>query len=145
MEVSMELSWKRDESPRWDEDRARIVGGAPAGVFDARYAAAKIGDQVPGEWWRALDGDVTVGFGWLDVVWGDAEILLATDPDRAGQGVGAFVLSHLEGEAKRRGLNRLYNLVRPTHPEATQVTAWLQKRGFVASEDGSLVRRLEPR
>lgn len=141
----MELSWKRDESPRWDEDRARIVGGAPAGVFDARYAASKIGDQVPGEWWRALDGDVTVGFGWLDVVWGDAEILLATDPDRAARGIGAFVLEHLETEARRRGLNRLYNLVRPTHPEAGRVTAWLEKRGFVASEDGSLVRRLEPR
>ena len=73
-------------------------------------------------------------------MWGDAEILLATDPEHRGQGVGTFVLEHLEHEAKERGLNYVYNTVRPTHPDREAVTAWLEKRGFEPSEDGSLLR-----
>ena len=51
------------------------------------------------------------------------------------------LLPELEREATARGLNYLYNLVRSTHPRASEVTAWLAKRGFHASEDGRLLRR----
>ena len=72
------LSWSKEESPRWDADKKRIVGSMPKGVFDVRYAELAEGDVVPGEWWRVEDDGAVVGFGWLDIVWGDAEILLAT-------------------------------------------------------------------
>lgn len=139
----MSLSWIREPAlPRWDEDKARVVGGAPAGVFDARYAKLGAGDTVPGEWWRVEREGEVVGYGWLEIVWGDAEILLATAEDARRSGVGAFILEQLEEEARRRGVNYLYNVVRTTHPEAAQVSAWLQKNGFKASEDGALRRRV---
>ncbi|MGE0709321.1 MAG: GNAT family N-acetyltransferase [Planctomycetota bacterium] len=139
----MSLSWIAEPKlPTWDEAKRRIVGEAPAGIFDARYKALGVGETVPGEWWRVeRDGEV-VGFGWLELVWGDAEILLATAPGARGAGVGGFALERLEEEAGRRGLNYLYNVVRPTHPDGEQVTAWLVKRGFTASEDGALRRRV---
>ncbi len=135
-----ELSWVRERLPVWDADKARIVGGAPAGVFDTRYGELAEGAPVPGEWWRAEREGAAVGYGWLEVVWGDAEILLAAAPEARGQGVGSFVLQRLEEEAKARGLNYLYNVVRPTHPEGERVAAWLSERGFKASEDGRLLR-----
>lgn len=141
----MSLEWIADKPPRWDEDKARIVGGAPAGVFDVRFGKCEEGDMLPGEWWRVeRDGEI-LGYGWLDVVWGDAEILLATDPKSRGQGVGTFVLDNLEREARRKGLNYLYNIVRPTHPSREGVSAWLSKRGFEPSEDGSLIRLVAKR
>lgn len=136
----MGFSWVRENPARWDRDKARIVGGTEVGIFDGRYRKCTEGDLVPGEWWRvSLDGR-TVGYGWLDVSWGDAEILLATDVEHRDRGVGTFVLDRLEHEARNRGLNYLYNVVQSTHPHKERVTAWLTKRGFVASEDGKLLR-----
>jgi N-acetylglutamate synthase-like GNAT family acetyltransferase len=141
----MSLEWIADKPPRWDDDKARIVGGAPAGVFDVRFGKCKHGDMLPGEWWRVERDGGVVAYGWLDVVWGDAEILLATDPKSRGDGVGTFVLDNLEREARSKGLNYLYNIVRPTHPSREAVSAWLSKRGFEPSEDGSLMRAVAKR
>jgi ribosomal protein S18 acetylase RimI-like enzyme len=139
-ESIMSLRWIRESPGRWDADKARIVGMAPKGVFDTRFAACKDGDLLPAEWWRVEHDGKVVGYGWLDVVWGDAEILLATGADAGGRGVGTFILEQLESEARERGLRYLYNIVRPTHPRAAEVTRWLQKRGFRATEDGRLLR-----
>ena len=136
----MAPSWIRESPVRWDEDKARIVGDAPPGIFDTRYRDAKPGQIVPGEWWRVEDDRRALGYGWLDTVWGDAEILLAVDPAAQRRGVGSFILDHLDAEAQRRGLNHLYNLVRPTHPHAAEVIRWLEKHGFRAQEDGRLLR-----
>ena len=136
----MALEWVLESKATWDADKARIIGGAPQGAFDRRYKSLKQGDSLPGDWFRAVDGGKTVGFGWLEIEFGDAEVLLATDPKYEGKGVGTFVINKLESEAKKRGLNYVYNVVRPTHPQKDKVTAWLKKRGFTASEDGSLLR-----
>ena len=136
----MSLSWIHETSATWDDDKARIVGGAPAGIFDTRYGELEQGALVPAEWWRVEDDGRTVGFGWLDVTWGDAEILLATDVEARGKGVGTFILEHLEDEARQRGLRYLYNVVRPTHPDGETVAAWLRERGFEDERDGRLVR-----
>jgi ribosomal protein S18 acetylase RimI-like enzyme len=139
----MGLTWVRENGPVWDADKARIVGGAPAGVFDTRYGQLGQGEPVPGEWWRVEDGDRVVGYGWLELVWGDAEILLASDPEARSKGVGSFVLEQLDAVAQERGLNYMTNVVRSTHPDAEQVSGWLTKRGFKPSEDGRLVRRVK--
>ena len=136
----MTVRWIRETPAHWDENKARIVGGTSAGIFDSRYRSCKEGETVPGEWWRVEDDGKTVGYGWLDVVWGDAEILLAADPSAHKRGIGTFILSRLDEEARARGLNYLYNMVRPTHPRAAEVTAWLERRGFQGSEDGRLLR-----
>jgi len=137
----MSLRWIHEAAPRWDADKARIVGGAPAGIFDQRYAAMRAGDVAPGEWWRVEDDGKTAGYGWLDLVWGDAEILLATDPVARRRGVGSFILERLGEESRARGVNHMYNRVRETHPDAQALTRWLFQRGFAASsEDGRLLR-----
>ncbi|MFG0320104.1 MAG: GNAT family N-acetyltransferase [Planctomycetota bacterium JB042] len=136
----MALQWIREDPPRWDDAKARLIGDAPAGVFDRRYGACAEGERLPGEWWRVEKDGETVGFGWLDIVWGDAEILLVSDPAARGEGVGTFILEHLEDEARSRGVNYVYNAVRPTHPERREVTAWLRERGFEGADDGSLLR-----
>ena len=136
-----DLTWTREPSPHWDADKQRIVGDAPAGIFDPAYAEFAAGAAAPGEWWRAERGGAVVGFGWMDVVWGDAEILVATAPDARGCGVGSFVMEHLVAEAASKGLNYVYNRVREGHPEAAALTAWLQGRGFEGRDDGRLVRR----
>lgn len=137
----MSLSWIRENGPVWDAEKIRIVGEAPTGIFDTRYRELAEGAPVPGEWWRVEQDGAVVGYGWLEVVWGDAEVLLATASAAQGGGVGSFILKNLEQETASRGLNYMTNIVRPTHPQAEQITAWLTKRGFKASEDGRLVKK----
>ena len=138
----MTLSWIRERNAVWNADKARIVGRAPTGIFDTRYGSLAEGQLVPGEWWHVEDGGRTVAYGWLDVNWGDAEILLATEAEAQGRGVGTFVLKHLELEARARGLRYMYNVVRPTHPEGEKVTAWLVNHGFSEASDGRLLRAI---
>lgn len=136
----MAMTWIHESPARWDAEKARIVGGGPAGMFDYRYRSLRQGDLVGGEWWRAEEGGRVVGYGWLDVSFGDAEILLATDPECRGRGVGAFVLEHLDAEARARKLNYLTNVIKPSHPQGAVIARWLQRHGFRASDDGRLVR-----
>jgi len=136
----MSLRWIHESPARWDESKARIVGLAPPGIFDTRYRDAKPGQLVPGDWWRVEQEGRVVGYGWLDLVWGDAEVLLATDPEAQRHGVGTFILDRLEDEARSRGVSYLYNIVRTTHPHGPDVTRWLEKLGFRAAEDGRLLR-----
>lgn len=143
--MTSKLTWIPENSARWDQNKKRIVGDAPVGVFDRRYRKLSNGEVLAGDWWRVEENGEVVGYGWLDVVWGGAEVLLATAPGNENRGVGQFILRELEREAGARGLNYLYNVVRPTHPDGKQVTDWLVKRGFRPSEDGSLLRAVAPR
>lgn len=139
----MPLTWTHESPAYWDADKLRIVGGAKDGIFDSKvYGQYKEGDLIAGEWWRVEKDGSTVGYGWMDTTWGDAEILLAVDSARQKSGVGTFIMDHLEKEAVARGLNHLYNVVRPTHPDAAELTAWLKGRRFEPSEDGKLLRRV---
>ena len=74
------MNWVHDNPPYWDESKASIIGGAPAGIFD--LGSYRRGEVIPGEWWRVEDGGETLGYGWMDHTWGDAEILLAVDDRR---------------------------------------------------------------
>jgi GNAT superfamily N-acetyltransferase len=136
----MALAWVREDTPVWDETKRAIVGGAPAGALDVPPLAP--GDLVPGSWFRVEDDGTTVGYGWMDFTWGDAEVTLAVDPGRQGQGVGAFILENLEKEAAARGVNYLYNAVRGTHPRKAAVARWLERLGFRPSGDGLLKKRV---
>ncbi len=88
-----------------------------------------------------------MGYGWLDATWGgDAEILLAVDASAREQGVGSFVIGHLEDEAASRGLNYVYNTVRDSHPDRDDLHDWLAVRGYRGStspgEDTALRKRV---
>ena len=77
----------------------------------------------------------------MDATWGDAQILLAVAPKQQGRGVGEFILEHLELEAAGHGLNYLYNVVAPSHPERESVSNWLRSRGFEPAHDDESLRR----
>ena len=135
----MALSWSHESPAIWNEDKQRIIGGAPPGVFS--LGPFRTGDVVPGDWWHVEEAGRVVGYGWMDHSWGDAEVLLAVDPARQAGGVGTFILDRLEDEAAGRGINYLYNVVPDAHPDKPGLTRWLQRRGFTASHEGGLLRR----
>ena len=140
METAVGLRWVREDRPLWDEAKQRVIGGAPKGALDIGFPP---GSALPGDWWRAVDeADRTVGYGWLDATWGgDAEVLLAVDPDAWNRGVGGFVLDHLELEAGSRGLNYVYNTVRETHPDRERVHDWLAARGYMGGTADTALRK----
>jgi N-acetylglutamate synthase-like GNAT family acetyltransferase len=134
------LAWARDADPRWDADRERVFGTVAPGVFPD--VAREPGGELPGDWWRVeVDGRV-VGYGWLDDVWGDAEILLAIEEPVRGTGAGSFALARMEEEARARGLNYVLNVVRDTHPDHAAVTDWFLAHGFTGTEDGALRKQV---
>lgn len=139
--------WVAESEPaRWDEGKARIVGGEAEGVFDPRYGRLTVGDVAAGNWWSVKDASGKVlGYGWMDVVWGDAEILLAVSRDARGRGVGSFIMQSLEKEAFQRGLRYVTNVVRATHPERERIVGWLEARGFSCGEDGRHFRSVATR
>lgn len=136
----MSLLWIRELPAHWDEGKARIIGQAPPGLFDNSYRCLKAGAPLACEWWRVEEGARVVGYGWLEAVFGDAEVLLATAPEARGRGVGAFILARLEEEARARELEHLYNVVRRAYPRASEVRRWLEKHGFALDEIGRHVR-----
>lgn len=135
-------TWVREDTPTWDTTKQAILGGAPKGALE--IPRLSLGDLAPGEWFRVDEDGKTVGYGWMDCTWGDAEITLAVDPRHQGEGIGAFIVDHLEREAAARGVNYLYNAVPKTHPDRERVAQWLLSRGFAPSGDGLLKRRVRP-
>ncbi|MDH3785814.1 MAG: GNAT family N-acetyltransferase, partial [Acidobacteriota bacterium] len=129
----MKLQWIHEEPAQWDADKQRLIGDAAEGIF--AMAPQSPGELVAGEWWRVEADGKTVGFGWLDTVWGDAEVLLAVDPESRRGGVGSFIMEQLALEAHGRQLNYLYNVVRPTHPDRESLRNWLIQRGFKPSSE----------
>jgi len=131
--------WIRENPAQWDAHKASVIGGAEPGALDT--VERSVGDLLPGEWWRVEDDGRIVGYGWMDCTWGDAEMLLAVAREDRSRGVGAYILDGLAREAAARGLNYLYNQVRPKHPDRDRVTAWLCRHGFTASGGDHLLRR----
>lgn len=135
----MALTWHRESRAVWDDNKQRVVGGAPSGVFAVTDSAP--GTLLPGDWWRVEGDGRVVGYGWMDYSWGDAEILLAVDPTYQGGGVGTFILDRLDEEAAARGLNYLYNVIPAKHPDKEGLKRWLLRRGFAGSLEGELFKR----
>src|SRR3954454_12029208 len=98
-----ELRWVHDEDPRWDDDRRRVFASVPEGVFGT--VARQPGEPLSSDWWRVERDGRVVGYGWLDDVWGDAEILLAVDEGERRAGVGSVVMAPPERGAAARGWN----------------------------------------
>ena len=135
----MALSWIHEDTPVWDAHKDALVGGAPKGAF---ADPPSLGALAPGEWFRVEEAGQVVGYGWMDVTWGDAEVLLVVAPQAQGRGVGRFILDRLEEEAAARGVNYMVNEVRASHPDKAGVAAWLERHGFKGTGDGLLRRRV---
>jgi GNAT superfamily N-acetyltransferase len=134
------LDWTREDTPSWDADKQRLFG--PAELAATALTPPAPGAPVADEWWHVSDpsGQV-VGYGWLDTEWGDAEITFLVDSARRGEGIGAFIVNHLESEAAARGVNYIYNVVPRTSPDPEWITGWLAAQGFAPGE-GGLRRRV---
>jgi N-acetylglutamate synthase-like GNAT family acetyltransferase len=138
--TEVQLRWVKDDDPRWDADRERVFATLGSDVFPG--LTRHMGDQLPSDWWRVETDDGVVGYGWLDDVWGDAEILLAVEESARGAGAGAFALARIEDEAAARGLNYVVNVVRDTHPDRGAVTGWFLAHGFSGTDDGRLRKQV---
>lgn len=136
----MSREWIHQSPAHWDAEKARIIGGAEPGIFDPALSDRPPGALLPGDWWSVEEGGRVVGYGWMDVTWGDAEILLVVEPEARGRGIGSWILDRLEAEAFARGLRYLHNQIRAGHPHHAAVQRWLEDRRFHASEDGRLLR-----
>jgi GNAT superfamily N-acetyltransferase len=137
----MTLTWTKEDRPRWDADKRRLFGEAELASVGRQAAVddAFIAD----EWWRVTDETGTlVGYGWLDLEWGDARISFLVAPAHRGHDRGDFILEQLEAEARNRGLNYIYNLVPATHPDRPWMTHWLALHGFHKSARGDLRRQV---
>src|SRR4051812_50182304 len=95
------LQWVHEDDPRWDADRERVFATVPDGVFGS--AAREPGERLSSDWWRAERDGRVLGYGWLDDVWGDAEILLAVGEGERGTGGGGFGRGQPGRGAGRRG------------------------------------------
>lgn len=140
----MDFRWIREQDPRWDEHKRAAFG---AEGFGARaFGPPKPGDALGDQWWQVLDGDGAeervVGFGRLDSMWGDAEILVGVLPEHRRRGLGGWILRQLEREASAEGLNYLYNRVDPAQPDAEGVSAWLAASGFAEGIEGEWRKRI---
>ena len=134
------LQWIREDDPRWDADKQRLFG--PAEFAATALTPPQPGAPVADEWWHVADAaGAVVGYGWLDSEWGDAEITFVVARDRRGEGIGEFIVDHLEAEAAARGLNYVYNVVPATSPDPKWIAAWLIGHGFAAG-NGDLRRRV---
>jgi len=132
-------SWHAEHRPtRLDEAKKAFFEAIPDGTVDLRPA----GDLLPGDWWRLEEEGKVVGYGWMDVTWGDAQILLAVAPGAQRKGYGAQILDHLEAEAKKQGLRYLFNTIPAGHPDVEGARGFLEANGFEGSGlDGMLLRR----
>lgn len=136
----MSLEWVREQNPKWDADKQRLFGELAAGLFP-ELRASSLGTPLPGEWWRVVRGDETVAYGWMDITWGDAEMLVAVRSDQQRHGAGTYVIDRLDEEAAKRGVRYLYNVVPHAHPTPAALRGWLERRGFSESGEGGLLRR----
>ena len=138
----MRLEWIYEKPARWDSAKQSIVGGSPEGIF--RKPGWEDGQLIPGDWWRVERAGETIGYGWMEIDWVEAEVLLAVAPDVQKHGVGSFIVEALASEAAERGVNYMANVVRETHPDREGITRWLGARGFKQSmDDDRLVRRVQ--
>ena len=126
----MTLHWTKEDTPRWDAEKQRLFG--PAELAAVGLQAPEPGTAIADEWWRVTD-DVgsTVGCGWLDTEWGDAQITFFVAPSCRQAGIGEYIVGRLEAEAADRGVNYIYNVIPDSHPDPGWMKRWLAKRGFV--------------
>jgi GNAT superfamily N-acetyltransferase len=135
------MEWIKEDLPRWDDDKQRLFDDAA--LLSVGMHRPGVGTSLADEWWHVVGDDgAVVGYGWLDSEWGDAQITFFVDPGRRGERVGEFVLDHLEDEARKRGLNYIYNVVPDTHPDRAWMTSWLESHGLTDSGQGDLRRRV---
>lgn len=136
----MTLRWEHETTPLWDADKVRIIGGAPEGMFQA-LRGSPLGAPLGGTWGRVTSDGKVAGYGWMDVNWGDAEVLLAVAPDTKRTGIGTFVLDRLDEMAATAGLRYLVNVIPATHPDPESLASWLVRRGFSPAGEGGSLRR----
>ncbi|MBM7805256.1 hypothetical protein JOD57_001093 [Geodermatophilus bullaregiensis] len=125
---SYTLGWAEDPDPRWDAHREALFATVPDELFPAGLRVP--GRRLPGAWWDVTDGGAVVASCWLHEVAGRAVALLAVASAGAATGAAGFGTVRLGEAARERGLDRVSDVRRRTHPGRTAVTVWLLGRSL---------------
>ncbi len=132
--------WLKEDAPAWDTQKDHLFGAAE--IAAVGIDRPQPDESIADEWWRVVDASAAVvAYGWLDSEWGDARISFVVAAGHRGQGIGEFVIDHLEDEAFARGLNYIYNVIPASHPNPSWIRHWLIVRGFSVDPEGNLRRR----
>jgi len=138
----MTLHWIKEDTPRWDAEKQRLFGAAELTAVGLQ--APESGAAIADEWWRVTDdAGSTVGYGWLDTEWGDAQVTFFVAPSFRQAGIGEYIVGRLEAEAADRGVNYIYNVIPDSHPDPGWTKRSLAKQGFVPGT-GDLRRQVGP-
>jgi putative acetyltransferase len=108
-----------------------MAGNSPPGHS---FALDLSGLKAPGvTLWSAWRGEAIAGIGALkDLGGGEGELKsMRTHPDHLRKGVGAAILEHIIGEARRRGMTRL-SLETGSGEAFEPALELYRRRGFVA-------------
>lgn len=132
-------NWRPEPQPvPYDDVKKAFFSSLQPGVVRVNPA----GSYLPGTWWKLEESGATLGYGWMDVTWGDAQILLAVAPDARRGGHGKTILQKLEHEAHEAGLAYMFNTIPSDHPDPDGVRAFLTENGFEASGlDSNMLRK----
>jgi len=80
----MTLTWTKENSPRWDADKQRVLG--PAELAAVGLAAPLPGEPVANEWWRVTEGDEVAGCGrQVRLTRGAVQTDASGPPEQAGK------------------------------------------------------------
>ncbi|GEM_PF-5388488 len=128
------MYWIKEDKAIWNENKARIIG-SNIGSFFLDFPVQS--DILPGEWFNLTDenGEI-VGYGWINVSEGDAEISVAIDGKYQGRGYGSQIIDNLYREVESLGFEEIIVVVRQENPNASDVVKWAYKNGYVAEWPG---------
>lgn len=128
------MCWIKEEKPLWDRNKIKIIG-SNIGCFV--ISDIQEGDKLEGKWFKLTDkyGQI-VGYGWIDIIGGEAEISVAVDKKYKGNGYGTQIINNLYTEIKKLGFDEVIAVVREENSNAEDVIRWVYKNGYIAEWPG---------
>lgn len=119
--------WIKEEEPVWDSDKEDIIDCAPQGSFNM---GPKSNGTISGDWWKLVENKRVIGYGWISMISGDAELLIAVRKSEQHKGYGNIILENLEMEASKLKHNKVVAIIQSENINAVNIIYWLDRKGF---------------
>jgi ribosomal protein S18 acetylase RimI-like enzyme len=127
------MDWIQEQPALWDETKQNILG-ANKGAFDIEHT--QVGGELDGVWFKLIDNNEIIGYGWIDLAYGNPEISIAVDSHKRFSGYGNTILRNLEEKALALGFSEVECIVRRKNADAINAIKWFHRNGFVPDWPG---------